>query len=441
MSSMLSSRRRPGIARPTGFPGPGGGPGAPPFDGFADPARSDTVGEMPASSLTPVFVGLRTGLHVVVVGLTVFVVAQGWSGGSRAAVAAVAVAFLAVYGAGFAAGADQNRSRFVSRIWVAALSVLWIALLWFTPAAAYLAFPLFFLYLAVMPGWRGPFTVALATAFAVVGGGVHGGWSVGGVVGPLVGAAMALLIGAGYRSLLRESAERDRLVSELVATRQELADREREAGAAQERERLAREIHDTLAQGLSSIQMLLQAAERADPAGPGAAQVRLARETTADNLAEARALVRELAPAPLAGTGLVPALRRLAGTQWRRPDLALEVDGDETIDLPMAVQAALLRIAQGAMANVLQHSGATRATVRVERDGGCVRLSVVDDGVGFDPDDVLTGSGRPDSFGLAAARARVEQLGGGLRVSSAPGRGTSVTVELTEIAEIAQGAT
>lgn len=398
---------------------------------------------MPASSLTPVFVGLRTGLHVVVVGLTVFVVAQGWSGGSRTAVAVVATAFLAVYGAGFAAGADSNfaagaagdRSRFVSRIWVAALSVLWVALLWFTPAAAYLAFPLFFLYLAVMPGWRGPFTVALATVFAVVGGGAHGGWSVGGVVGPLVGAAMALLIGAGYRSLLRESAERDRLVSELVATRQELADREREAGAAQERERLAREIHDTLAQGLSSIQMLLQAAERADPSGPGAGQVRLARETTADNLAEARALVRELAPAPLAGTGLVPALRRLAGTQWRRPDLAVEVVGDDAVELPMAVQAALLRIAQGAMANVLQHSSATRATVSVRRDdGGCVRLSVVDNGAGFDPADVLAGSARPDSFGLAAARARVEQLGGALLVESAPGAGTAVTVEIAMIA-------
>ncbi|WP_395728535.1 sensor histidine kinase [Nakamurella sp.] len=388
---------------------------------------------MPASSLTPVFVGLRTGLHIVVVGLTVFVVAQAWSGDSRGPVIAVATGFLAVYGAGFAAGADRNRSRFWSRIWIATLSVLWIGLLWFTPAAAYLAFPLFFLYLAVMPGWRGPFTVALATVFAVVGGGMHGGWSVGGVVGPLVGAAMALLIGAGYRSLLRESAERERLMAELVATRQELADREREAGAAQERERLAREIHDTLAQGLSSIQMLLQAAERADPSGPGAAQVRLARETTADNLAEARALVRELSPPPLAGTGLVPALRRLAQTQWSRTDLTIDVVGDDTVDLPMATQTALLRIAQGTMANVLQHSGATRATVSVSRSGGCVRLSVVDNGAGFDPDEVLTGSGRPDSFGLAAAQARVEQLGGSLRLDSAPGRGTAVTVEIAGV--------
>ena len=138
---------------------------------------------MPVSSLTPVFVGLRTGLHVLVVGLTVFVVAQAWSGASTGAVTCVAAGFLGVYGVGFAARADRNRSRFWSRIWVATLSVLWIALLWLTPAAAYLAFPLFFLYLECMPGWRGPFTVALATAFAIVGswactvGGASAGWS------------------------------------------------------------------------------------------------------------------------------------------------------------------------------------------------------------------------------------------------------------------------
>ncbi len=385
---------------------------------------------MPASSLTPVFVGLRTGLHVLVAGLTVFVVVQARSGPSAAPATLVAVAFLAVYAAGFATRADRNRIRFWSRIWVATLSVLWIALVWLTPDAAYLAFPLFFLYLEVMPGWRGPFTVGVATVVAIVGGGLHGAWTIGGVVGPLIGAAVAVLIGAGYRSLQREAADRERLLAELVATREELAAREREAGAAAERARLARDIHDTLAQGLSSIQMLLQAAERADPDGPGSAHVRLARQTTADNLAEARTLVRELTPAPLAGAGLVPALRRLAGTQWSRPDLAIRIDADDRLDLPMAVQAALLRITQGAMANVLQHSRASRATVEVARDGSGIRLSVVDDGVGFDPAAVRSAAGGPDSFGLAAAQARAEQLGGTLRVDSAPGRGTAVTVEI-----------
>ena len=96
----------------------------------------------------------------------------------------------------------------------------------------------------------------------------------------------------------------------------------------------------------------------------------------------------------------------------------------------MAVQAALLRIAQGAMANVLQHSRAARVTIGVTRDGPCVRLSVVDDGIGFDPDDPHLGSAGPNSFGLAAARARVEQLGGSFALASAPGQGTAVTVEI-----------
>jgi FtsH-binding integral membrane protein len=105
-----------------------------------------------------VFVGLRTGLHVLVAGLALFVVAQAWSAGRPSAVAItlVAAAFLVVYAAGFVTRADRNRIRFWSRIWVAALSVLWMALIWLTPEAAYLAFPLFFLSLEVMPGWRGP---------------------------------------------------------------------------------------------------------------------------------------------------------------------------------------------------------------------------------------------------------------------------------------------
>jgi signal transduction histidine kinase len=384
------------------------------------------------SHLSPVFVGLRTGLHVLVAGLAVFVVAQAWSAGrpSAAAITAVASAFLVVYAAGFAARADRNRIRFWSRIWVAALSVLWMALIWLSPEAAYLAFPLFFLYLEVMPGWRGPFTVALATVVAIVGSGWHGDWTVGGIVGPIIGAAVAVLIGAGYHSLQREAAEREQLVAELVATRAELARQERAAGAAQERARLARDIHDTLAQGLSSIQMLLQAAERADPTGPAAGHVQLALATTADNLAEARSLVRELTPAPLADAGLVAALRRLAQTQWQQTDLTVAIDADEAIELPMATQAALLRVTQGAMANVLQHSRATHATVRLTRRTDVVLLSVTDDGVGFDVGRSQPPVGGPDSFGLAAARTRVEQLGGRLQLATAPGRGTTVTVEL-----------
>lgn len=116
-------------------------------------------------------------------------------------------------------------------------------------------------------------------------------------VGPIIGAAVAVAIGLGYQALYREAAERGRLIDELMNTREELASTSRDAGKFAERERLAAEIHDTVAQGLSSIQMLLHAAERADPDSPAIRQISLARETAADSLAETRQLIAELTPA------------------------------------------------------------------------------------------------------------------------------------------------
>src|SRR5690606_17402622 len=139
-----------------------------------------------------------------------------------------------------------------------------------------------------------------------------------------------------------------------------LAETEREQGALAERARLAREIHDTVAQGLSSIQMLLHAAERDAPHGAALRHVRLARETAAESLAETRRFIRELTPAGL-DDGLVAALRRLAREQERRSGLRIEVTAKETdLALPMDVQSALLRIAQGAVSNAVRHSGADR---------------------------------------------------------------------------------
>jgi signal transduction histidine kinase len=198
-----------------------------------------------------------------------------------------------------------------------------------------------------------------------------------------------------------------------------------------ERARLAREIHDTLAQGLSSIQLLLHAAERADPEGPGVEHIRLARETAAANLADARRFIRELTPPDL-DDGFGAALRRLAQTQWEPRGLAVDVRVADALSLPMGIQTALLRITQGAMANVIQHADATRAVITLAADEKALRFTVADDGRGFDPGDVnVSGRGRrTDSFGLQATRERVEQLGGVLTVASAPGEGTVMTVEL-----------
>ncbi|MGO2111041.1 MAG: sensor histidine kinase, partial [Pseudoclavibacter sp.] len=318
---------------------------------------------MAHSTLAPVFTGLRLGLHVLLIGLAGFAVVRSFVVSSPGAIwtLPVGIAFIAVYLAGswaarFNRAADSSW-RGLALVWVAALTSLWAVLTWLSPEGAYLVFPLFFLYLHVLPGPAGVTTVVVATAFAILALGLHLGFSAGGVIGPLIGAGVALLIGLAYRVLRREAEEREHLLAELIRTRRQLAETEREQGALAERARLAREIHDTVAQGLSSIQMLLRAAERDTPE-PGAGYIRLARETAADSLADTRQIIRELTPARL-DEGLAAALHRLGEEQSDRASLPIEVTAEEIV-LPMSTQTALLRIAQGALSNSIRHAHATR---------------------------------------------------------------------------------
>ena len=130
--------------------------------------------------------------------------------------------------------------------------------------------------------------------------------------------------------------------------------------------------------------------------------------------------------------GWLRRLRRLAETQWRSDDLEVHVRVADSPELPMHVQAALLRIAQGAMANVLQHARAHTATITIALDTDSVELVIADDGVGFDAAEVVAdrASGVSDSFGLTAIRERVDQLGGTLTIEASPARGTRLIVAL-----------
>ncbi|MFJ3378998.1 sensor histidine kinase [Curtobacterium sp. NPDC090217] len=386
---------------------------------------------MAHSTLTPVFVGLRTGLHVLFATLTVLVVVRVLlvRAPSMWIALALVVVFAAVYVVGGrVAAAGPDRRALAGAVWLVALSVVWIALLVLVPEAAYLVFPLFFLYLHVLPSIVGPVAVIVATGVSIVALGFHGGFTVGGVIGPLVGAGVALLIGLGYRALAREAAEREELVAQLLATQGELAATQHEQGVLAERSRLAREIHDTVAQGLSSIQMLLHAAEMVDGDRPGIEHVRLARQTAADGLADTRRFIRELSP-PTLDQGIAAALHRLAESSGR-DGLSVRVEVPDDVELPMTVQSALLRIAQGAVANVVQHAGATSVCIELTTSGQAARLTITDDGSGFDPVTVASDAGWSDSFGLRAMRERVAQFGGTLDVDSAPGRGTTLVAVL-----------
>ncbi|WP_435592576.1 sensor histidine kinase [Nocardia sp. bgisy118] len=379
---------------------------------------------MHPSPLTPVVTALRLGLHLLVTVLAAVVVVRALLPGAPHSVPVVVLtaAFLLVYFAGAFFG-DQRGAALP--VWLGALTLLWLGLVVLAPDAGYLAFGLFFLYLHLLPRPWSLLAVAAATAVAVTGFGVHTGWSVAGVVGPVIGAAVAVGIGLGYEALFREFAERQRLIDELLSTRAALADREHTAGRLAERERLAQEIHDTVAQGLSSIQLLLHAAEQADPRHPALPQIRLARETAAENLAETRGLIAELAPVPLEGSSLAEALERIcrrAETPSLRTQLVVEGEPER---LAMPIEAALVRIAQGAVANVVQHANAGRMRLTLTYADTDVHMDVVDDGVGMDPEvSVRTKSG---GFGLPAMRARVEQQGGSMAVESEPGH-TAVSV-------------
>ncbi|WP_314094820.1 sensor histidine kinase [Microbacterium foliorum] len=388
---------------------------------------------MAHTALTPVFVGLRTGLHVLFFALTGLVIARAVLDPSDSSVAATALALIVgvTYASGMLLARLSRGRRPVTLIWLALLSAEWLCLLWMSADAAYLVFPLFFLFLHLLGRWLGSAAILAATVVAVCALGIHGGWSVGGVVGPFVGAGVALLIGLGYQALAKEAQQREALVTELLATRGQLAAQEHESGVLAERARLAREIHDTLAQGLSSIQMLLHAAERADDTRPGIEHIRLARETAAANLIEARRFIRELTPPQLDDQTLGGALRRLARTQWATQGLDVQVRVSDTVVLPMHLQTALLRITQGAIANVLQHAHATTATVTIGIEGDTLRFTVEDDGTGFDAELPEPGTaGKSDSFGLRATAERVHQLGGRLDIDTASGRGTTLTVDL-----------
>lgn len=393
------------------------------------------IRSMPHTALTPVFVGLRSGLHGLFAALAVLVIVRAVISPTESSVAVIVLTLvmLVTYGIGAVkTRTTRQRGRVLRLLWLAALSLEWVVLLWLTPEAAYLVFPLFFLYLHLLGPWWGGAAIVVATVIAICALGSHSGWSLGGVIGPLVGAGVALLIGLGYRALAREAEQRETLMRELLATRGQLAATEHESGVLAERARLAREIHDTVAQGLSSIQMLLYAAEQADPERPGAEHIRLARDTAANNLADARRFIRELTPPDLDDRGLGGALRRLADSQWAAQGLLVNVRVSDTVDLPMQVQTALLRIAQGAIANVIQHAHATTATITLAADHERLQFTIADDGEGFDPHlATIESRGHSDSFGLQATRERAEQLGGSLTIDTHPGGGTQLTIELS----------
>jgi signal transduction histidine kinase len=313
-------------------------------------------------------------------------------------------------------------------LWLGSLLTLWCWISWGTPpevATAYtwLALPLAILALRVFTGRTGVVAVAGITVLLVVliahaSGSPHPEL----VVPPAVALWVTVAL---YRA-------QQRLLGELRRTRAELARGQREAGRLAERARIARDLHDTLAQELAGSRMLLQAADRDWDRRPDLArtQVRTVVDALGANLAETRTIIGDLTPPALEHDDLSTALRTLCARTTATPSRVLFRTAGEPGDLPRDRAAALLRVAQGLLANACEHARARHVWVTLDhRDDTAVTVEVRDDGVGFDPREA--GGGRRDrGLGLPAGRARLGALGGSLTVRSAPGRGTLARASL-----------
>ncbi|MFG2790890.1 sensor histidine kinase [Streptomyces sp. NPDC048419] len=314
--------------------------------------------------------------------------------------------------------------------WLGAMSAVWVALLALAPSATWCAMPLLFAGLYALPPRIAVPLTAVLTVLVVVSEirVADGPLNPNMVVAPPAVAAVATAV---FVHLQRQAARQRAVVDDLVRTRRDLAATERRAGVLAERQRLSAEIHDTLAQSLSSQQMLLQAAERVGDTDPETARAhtREAAAITARSLAEARRFVHDLAPADLAGHSLTAALAALAERETG-PGLTVgfRLDG-EPGPLPDRIQAALLRIAQGALANVREHAAATRAALTLTCLDDQISLDVADNGRGFDAD-AAPALDRDRGHGLPAMRIRARQSGGTLTVESTPGEGTVVSAAI-----------
>ena len=236
----------------------------------------------------------------------------------------------------------------------------------------------------------------------------------------------AIGMGTWISRIWRLSDERLALLEQLQAAQQSLALLSRDAGVTSERERLAREIHDTIAQDLTGLVLLGQQSRRSLAAGDlvGAEQqLALLEENARLALSETRSLVAATSPAALDDGGIGPALQRLAQRFERETGIVIPVEVDVSAPLDRSTEVVLLRCAQEGLANVRKHAGAGSAALALSSAAHGITLTLEDDGSGFDPASVGQG------FGISGMRDRLALVGGSLDFETSPA-GTRLIVTL-----------
>ncbi|GAB2530535.1 sensor histidine kinase [Nocardia heshunensis] len=302
---------------------------------------------------------------------------------------------------------------FLAAIWWSQSAVTAILVVY---ALIYMSLPVRAAILVAAPVSFAPLLAALVTHTDVALGVVMS--LVALVFNPAIGSTITLAIDRGEQlAVLLEELERSRADVERLS---------REAGSAAERTRLAREIHDTLTQGFAGIAGLAQAVDSEFDADPAAARRHLAliEATARENLIEARTMVETLTPPDLSGGSLADSVRRRCRRLTDETGIDVAVHVDSTVPpLDTGTEVVLLRAAQETLANVRRHSRADSVRVDLTRTPDGVRLSVADNGIGFDADGV-------DGFGLAGLRSRAREIGATVAVTTGPGTGTRVEIEV-----------
>ena len=362
---------------------------------------------------------LRVSLHVLVAVLLVV----GLVGTRDWLTVAAAGAFAAVYLFGTV---HQNRggayTQAQAAVWLAVVIAVWVALALLSPSFVWLEFPLVMVACFVLPTWWGIAVTAGLLAFTLSVTVPANG--VGGLIGPTIGTVLAVVIVHAYRALRAEAEHYRQVAADLRAAQLELAAAEHEAGRAEERARLAREVHDTMAQGLSSIVLLARSLDKQLSDTPSRDTLAIIHDTAADNLAEARRFVTSNSGGST-GAGAGPEVGARTGSGAKEPltarieRLARSAEARQkalgtplqvrvnAVDLPEPVASVVERVVREGLSNVVKHAGATLTVVTVDKLGAHATVDIYDNGRG------ITG---PEGYGLKGLRARVEEAGGDLTV-------------------------
>jgi len=313
---------------------------------------------------------------------------------------------------------------------------LTLVMSWLEPVFLLLAFSFYGITFGVMPlGWAIPLVIWQSLGLAFLMMGFSGGITLQNL--PILGGFMlsglfAIVMGLFIASIIRQSQERQRMIEELQATRAGLAQAERQAGQLEERQRLAGEIHDTLAQGFTSIVMHLEVAEQDLDQDQAAARQRIiqARQIARQSLGEARRFLWALRPDVVAHAPFSQALERVAQRWADETGVRVQVTvSGKAVNLPSPIEAVLLRASQEALTNIHKHARASQATLTISYMEDQVILDVQDNGVGFDP--MRANQADFDhGYGLVSLQASAAQLGGSVDIESAPGDGTTLVVAL-----------